>query len=178
MMALSHSSVNRRMSPRTKRSKALALQKIVSGGQTGVDRAALDVALDHDVSCGGWCPRGRLAEDGPIDDRYPLDEAPASEYAERTEWNARDSDGTLVLTIGQPEGGTAFTIHMAKKYRRPCLVIDLTDGGNVKSALEWLEENGIEALNVAGPRGSRDPEVYRLAYDFIQALLHSSLNHS
>ena len=78
------------------------LAKIVSGGQTGVDRAALDVALDLSLPCGGWCPKGRKAEDGPIAAHYPLTETPLDSYPQRTEWNVRDSDGTLVLTRGKP----------------------------------------------------------------------------
>ncbi|MEZ6054758.1 MAG: putative molybdenum carrier protein, partial [Planctomycetaceae bacterium] len=83
---------------------------IVSGGQTGVDRAALDVGLDLDLPCGGWCPRGRKAEDGPIDERYPLKETESAKYDVRTRRNVRDSDGTLVLTVGDPIGGTALTV--------------------------------------------------------------------
>ena len=82
------------------------LTRIVSGGQTGVDRAALDVALELSIPCGGWCPKGRKAEDGALPARYPLKETPSEEYAQRTTWNVRDSDGTLILTHGAPTGGT------------------------------------------------------------------------
>src|SRR5215471_7567840 len=100
--------------------------RIVSGGQTGVDRAALDAALELGVPCGGWCPRGRAAEDGPIDDRYPLHETPSRDVEQRTEWNVRDSDGTLILNRG-PEltGGTLLTQRVAQRDRKPWMVIDL-----------------------------------------------------
>src|SRR4051794_16307480 len=101
------------------------LKKIISGGQTGVDRAALDVALELDLPCGGWCPRGRRSEDGAIPDRYPLSETPSEEYPERTEWNVRDSDGTLILTRGTPDRGTALTQRLANRHRKPLFVVDL-----------------------------------------------------
>src|SRR2546426_6950977 len=102
-------------------------EKVISGGQTGVDRAALDVALELGVPAGGWCPKGRKAEDGSLAPCYPLTETPSEEYWQRTEWNVRDSDGTLVLTRGAPTEGTAYTIEVAKKLGRPCLVLDLRD---------------------------------------------------
>src|SRR5207247_1854205 len=105
------------------------ITRIVSGGQTGVDRAALDVALELGVPCGGWCPQGRRAEDGRIDERYPLRETPWDGYPQRTEWNVRDTDGTLVLTLGKPDRGTALTVRLERSKKKPCLVIDL--GGNV-----------------------------------------------
>src|SRR5947209_13063019 len=93
--------------------------KIVSGGQTGVDRAALDVALELGLPCGGWCPRGRRAEDGPLPARYPLTETSWEGYPQRTRWNVRDSDGTLILTRGQPDRGTALTIKLAQRLGKP-----------------------------------------------------------
>src|SRR5437870_10377236 len=96
------------------------LTKIISGGQTGVDRAALDVALELGLPCGGWCPRGRRAEDGPIPERYPLQEMKSPAYPPRTARNVRDSDGTVILTRGQPDRGTALTIELAERYRKPC----------------------------------------------------------
>ena len=91
-----------------------------------MDRAALDVALELGFPCGGWCPSGRLAEDGPLQEIYPLKETPSKAYAQRTEWNVRDSDGTLVLHRGSLSGGTALTVELTKENNKPCLVIDLT----------------------------------------------------
>jgi hypothetical protein len=100
--------------------------EIVSGCQSGVDRAALDAALEAGVPCGGWCPKGRAAEDGPIDARYPLHETPSSEVQQRTEWNVRDSDGTLILSRGtELTGGTLLTQRLAQQRGKPCLAIDL-----------------------------------------------------
>src|SRR6516162_1127534 len=100
------------------------ISKVVSGGQTGVDRAALDIALELGIPCGGWCPKGRLAEDGTIPNHYPLKETPLPLYPQRTEWNVRNSDGTLVLTTGQTKGGTALTIAIARRQKKPRLIIN------------------------------------------------------
>jgi hypothetical protein len=145
--------------------------RIVSGGQTGVDRAALDVALGLGLPCGGWCPRGRRAEDGPIDSRYPLTETPSDEYAQRTTWNVRDSDGTLVLTRGVPVGGTALTVDVAERLRKPCLVVDLATDSRPEAAREWLVRNAVGVLNVAGPRESGMPGIYADALAFLRAVL-------
>jgi hypothetical protein len=149
----------------------MAIAKVVSGGQTGVDRAALDVALALGVPCGGWCPRGRRAEDGPLDERYPLQETPWDGYPQRTEWNVHDSDGTLVLTRGQPDGGTALTVRLAAARHKPCLVLDLAGDADPATARAWAEANGVAVLNVAGPRESSAPGVYALAADFLRCLL-------
>ncbi|MGH7230493.1 MAG: putative molybdenum carrier protein [Nitrospiraceae bacterium] len=110
------------------------ISKMVSGGQTGVDRAALDVAKALGIGCGGWCPRRRMAEDGIISSKYPLQETPSADYSQRTEWNVRDSDGTLVLTLGEPKSGTAFTIEVAARLAKPCLVLDLDDQPDIAPA--------------------------------------------
>jgi hypothetical protein len=146
------------------------LEKIVSGGQTGVDRAALDAALDAGFPCGGWCPRGRRAEGGPIDPRYPLSETPWDGYPQRTEWNVRDSDGTLVLTHGEPDRGTALTIDLAGKRGKPCLVLDLAGEPDYQQLLAWINANKIKVLNVAGPRESSRPGMYQLARVFLARL--------
>ncbi len=147
------------------------VRKIVSGGQTGVDRAALDAALELGLSCGGWCPKGRRAEDGPIPLHYPLTETPSDDYAQRTEWNVRDSDGTLVLTRGAPTEGTAYTIQVAARLKKPCLVVDL-DGAPPEAAVRtWLKAHRVETLNVAGPRESKAPGIYTEAARFLRALL-------
>jgi hypothetical protein len=128
--------------------------RIVSGGQTGVDRAALDAAMLLGLDTGGWCPRDRRSEDGPIDSRYPLRETPDLAYAQRTEWNVRDSDATLILCRGEPRGGTARTADLARRYGRPLLVVDLDAGAGPGPALDWLHAHAIRVLNVAGPRES------------------------
>jgi hypothetical protein len=145
--------------------------RVISGGQTGVDRAALDAAIALGIETGGWCPLGRLAEDGPIDRRYPLTETPTRDYDGRTLWNVRDSDGTLVLAWGEPTGGTAYTISCARQLRRPCLVVDLRARPEVASVREWIAQNQIGTLNVAGPRASHDPLVYETAHRFLLAAL-------
>lgn len=152
-------------------SQAGLVVKIISGGQTGVDRAALDAALDLGIPVGGWCPRGRLAEDGTIPHRYPLREAPTASYPERTLLNVRDSDGTLVLSWGSPTDGTALTIHLAETMEKPCLVLDLMSAPGQDRAWEWVEAHGIRILNVAGPRASADPNLQGTAYTWLLAFL-------
>lgn len=149
----------------------IRLRKIVSGGQTGVDHAALDAAIAAGVEVGGWCPSGRRAEDRVISKIYPLQETPSSEYAQRTAWNVRDSDGTLVLTRGEPTGGTALTIQEAKQQRKPLLVVDLEALQDVATLSEWLAAQHIKTLNVAGPRESEAPGIYRQTLAFMASLL-------
>ena len=145
--------------------------KIVSGGQTGVDRAALDVALELGVPCGGWCPQGRRAEDGRIDERYPLQETPWDGYPQRTEWNVRDSDGTLILTCGEADRGTALTIELARRKKKPCLVVDVGAEVDVTGIRAWAEANGVGVLNVAGPRESSAPGIHDRAAEVLRRLL-------
>lgn len=147
------------------------ISKIVSGAQTGVDRAALDVALELSVPCGGWCPRGRRAEDGLLPPRYVLQETPLADYAQRTEWNVRDSDGTLILYEGTMSGGTALTADLAARYRKACLAVDLGQEVPVEWVASWLWERGIQVLNVAGPRESQSPGIYERARNFLRVLL-------
>ncbi|MEE2947083.1 MAG: putative molybdenum carrier protein [Verrucomicrobiota bacterium] len=139
------------------------LLKIVSGGQTGADRAALDWALANDVACGGWCPLGRWAEDGVIDARYPLRETPEPNPAQRTEWNIRDSDGTLIVSLAKRLfGGTRLTEDLAKRLAKPHLVLSKTDGDLSKQAetlVRFIAANEIAVLNVAGPRASGEPNL-------------------
>ena len=149
----------------------MEVRKIVSGGQTGVDRAALDVAQELQLERGGWCPRGRLAEDGPIPDAYPLQETATADYAERTELNVRDSEGTLILTVGPPIGGTLYTIECAQQLRKPYYMVDLLQNSGVDDVRQWRTDNQITILNVAGPRQSQSPQGYRLAAQFLRACL-------
>lgn len=139
--------------------------KIISGGQTGADRAALDWALANDLPCGGWCPRGRLAEDGVIPARYPLAETSSAHYLERTEWNVRDSDATVILTLA-PElsHGSLATVVKAAKYHKPTLHLprELLDGDALRAGRflrEFAARHGVQTLNVAGTRASKEPEV-------------------
>ncbi len=145
--------------------------RIISGGQTGVDRAALDVALELHIDCGGFCPRGRWAEDGRLDARYPLRETASTDPAERTQRNATESDATLVLYRGTPAGGTALAIECAEQVDRPVLRVDLTSCPDLEAARRWLRERGGRVLNVAGPRESESPGVYAAAADFLRRLL-------
>ena len=149
----------------------LILSKIISGGQTGVDRAALDVALALGIPCGGWCPKGRLSEDGPISSKYPLREMPSPKYPVRTEKNIRESDGTLVLTWGPVTGGTALTVKLAGKHRKPYLVVDLSRGGNPQEVKNWLRTQDIKTLNVAGPRESKVLGIHDKAVEFLKMIL-------
>jgi hypothetical protein len=144
--------------------------KVVSGGQTGVDRAALDAARTAGLPHGGWCPRGRLAEDGPIDPGYPVVETPSADYAQRTEWNVRDSDATLVVARGRPTGGTALTVTLARRHGKPLLVVDLSRDPSPDEVALWIEGRAIGTLNVAGPRESQRPGIGKEAQGFLEVL--------
>ncbi|MEE8350389.1 MAG: putative molybdenum carrier protein [Acidobacteriota bacterium] len=149
------------------------ISKLVSGGQTGVDRAALDTALELAFSCGGWCPKGRRAEDGPLDEIYPLQETPSARYPQRTEWNVRDSDGTLVLYRQTLTGGSAYTVELAKRYDRPCLVLDLSTNPTRETILNWVNQHQIHVLNVAGSRENGNPGIYEQGRQLLRAVLSS-----
>jgi hypothetical protein len=144
---------------------------IVSGGQTGVDRAALDVAMERGMPCGGWCPAGRQAEDGPIDPRYPLRETPSADPAERTEWNVRDSDGTLLLVTAAQSAGTELTHDVARRLGRPVFEAHLDAPADPDAFRRWLQIHNIRTLNVAGPRESESPGVYEAARAWLRAVL-------
>jgi hypothetical protein len=148
-----------------------SIERIVSGGQTGVDRAALDAAIQLGIAHWGWCPRGRIAEDGPIPGHYQLEEAESSVHAERTELNVRDSDASLILSEGTPEGGTALTVELARRRGRPYLIVDMRKDVDVDAAREWLRNGAIRVLNVAGPRESRCPGIYARARDVLKRIL-------
>lgn len=172
--------------------------KIISGGQTGVDRAALDAALATGLPTGGWCPLGRLAEDGTIPNHYPLTEAPSPEPAVRTEMNVIHSDGTLIITPAYAlTEGTLYTLQMTIKHQRPCLLTLIKENNTptaipttsnltvirathqqmltptkkiTRKVIDWLRENNIHTLNVAGPRESKVPGIYRVAISFLSTL--------
>ncbi|HNP60476.1 MAG TPA: putative molybdenum carrier protein [Nitrospirales bacterium] len=140
------------------------VSRIVSGGQTGADRAALDVALHLGIDCGGWVPNGRMAEDGVIPARYPnLVETKFDDPSIRTEYNVRDSDATLLITRGAPAGGSAFTVEVAMRLGKPVLHVDLLRESVeqiVPRVCQWLQDLHPVILNVAGPRASEDREIY------------------
>lgn len=134
--------------------------KIVSGGQTGVDRAALDFAIAHGIPHGGWCPRGRLAEDGAIASHYELRETPDTEYAQRTEWNVRDSDGTVIFSVSRElTGGSKLTAELAAHHGKPCLHLSKEKHGATAATKlrDFICKYGIRTLNVAGLRLSTEP---------------------
>ena len=145
--------------------------EVVSGGQTGVDRAALDAALGLGLKVGGWCPEGRRAEDGPIAARYPLRDTPTADYAQRTEWNVRDSDATLILYRGELTGGSARTAGHAREWGRPLLALDLVAHPDPAVAADWARRHGVRVLNVAGPRESGAPGIYAEARAWLDACL-------
>ena len=149
----------------------MIFEKIVSGGQTGVDRAALDVALELGLPCGGWCPKGRRAEDGRIPERYPMEEASSSDYRVRTGLNVQDSDGTLILAWGRLAGGTLLTLKLARRLHKPYFVVDLVHGGEATSVQEWGRANQIGILNVAGPREGEAPGIHARASSFLRQVL-------
>lgn len=144
--------------------------KLVSGGQTGADRAALDVAIRHGIPHGGWCPRGRRAEDGLIAHQYQLTETPSDDYIQRTEWNVRDSDGTVVFTLS-PEvtGGSLATVEFAHRHGKPCLHIARDRDADAVTRLNtFVSDHGIRTLNVAGSRESKEPGLHNWVMGVLQ----------
>jgi predicted Rossmann-fold nucleotide-binding protein len=152
----------------------LAALTIVSGGQTGVDRAALDVAIELGLQHGGWVPKGRAAEDGPIPARYRVTETESRAYDERTKLNVRDSDGTLIVARGPLTGGTALTLDHVRVLGKPVLVIDIAETSIDNAAQmirEWIDGYKVERLNFAGPRASQDPTIYAQAHAVLSKAL-------
>ncbi len=147
---------------------------VISGGQTGVDRAALDVALTLGVPCGGWCPEGRQAEDGPLSPHYPLRVLPGADYQARTRRNVIDSDGTLIIYFEELEGGTALTAKFCLELHKPCKLIDGAEIAPLQAAeaiRRFVRRHGIESLNVAGPRASKAPRAYAYTREVLTKLL-------
>ncbi|HEV8291845.1 MAG TPA: putative molybdenum carrier protein [Tepidisphaeraceae bacterium] len=148
--------------------------KIISGGQSGADRAALDAALEAGIPCDGWCPADRAAEDGPIDPRYPLTPAPGAGYRERTRLNVRDSDGTVIFTLGELRGGSLGTVEDCQALKKPYLVIDgkETEAQEARQLLgQFIGEGAIRVLNVAGPRASDAPGIFDYVREVLAPLL-------
>ena len=166
--------------------KRFPVSKVISGGQTGADRAALDAAMEAGVPHGGWCPRGRRAEDGRIPRKYRLKETMSSFYQDRTRKNVRDSDATLVFFCGRrPEGGSKLTVEYAEKIGRPCYVAHIKHDDIAAHVLGWLQNDGFiicrsdkcmripknPVLNVAGPRESECPGIYKKVRDIMETIL-------
>ena len=146
------------------------VEKIISGGQTGADRAALDWAIEHGISHGGWCPKGRRAEDGKIPETYCLEETPRYAYRQRTTWNIRDADATLILTMtGDLTGGTRFTCEHVKLVGKPHLHV--IPGSDWQARVrEFCDKYHIRVLNVAGPRSSSAPGIERFVYEVLNQI--------
>lgn len=145
-------------------------QRIISGGQTGVDRAALDWARNHNISHGGWCPKGRVAADGPLPRMYQLTETESTGYRQRTKLNVRDSDATLILFMGELSGGSVLTQRFVEKLNKPHLVASLDSDELQKIAtnvIEWLKQNKFATLNIAGPSEVRCPGIYQRAINML-----------
>jgi len=149
----------------------MPLEKIISGGQTGVDRAGLDAGLALGFSLGGWCPKGRRAEDGPISLHYPLKETSSGDYRQRTEENVLLGDATLILNRGALQGGTALTLEFTTTHQKPCRVIDLNQKFLFDDLVQWIEGNNISVLNIAGPRESKEAGIYEQAKNFLTEFL-------
>lgn len=150
------------------------IEKIISGGQTGADQAALDAAITLGIPHGGWIPKGRITENGPLPDKYDLIEMPTVSYPERTKKNIREADGTLILSYGRLTGGSEYTREWALKYSKPMLHIDLftiTPFDATVMINDWIVEHDIKVMNVAGPRASKDSKIYQSTLDIIESVL-------
>lgn len=143
----------------------------MSGGQTGVDRAALDFALSNGLACMGWCTNGRLAEDGFINPRYPLHQTNSNHALVRTELNVVDSDATLIVYINDMDTGTSATKDFAFEYRKPLFVWKIGTNSNVLQFKKWLIKNDVKTLNIAGPRASCAADIYGETLDLLDILL-------
>lgn len=149
--------------------------EIISGGQTGADRAGLDVAIARGLSHGGWCPKGRKAEDGPLPARYCLTETPSASYLVRTERNAAESDATVIFTVGSLTGGSKRTAEFAKRHGRPFLHLPLAPGREAMAAeklADFIRMHRVASLNVAGSRESKAPGIHTLACSVLDITLN------
>ncbi|MFA6038097.1 MAG: putative molybdenum carrier protein [Legionellales bacterium] len=154
------------------------IEKIISGGQTGVDRAALDIAIDLSIPHGGWCPKDRLSETGPIPNHYALQETASKDYSERTKLNIRDSDGTLVVVPTFPlqvTDGTVLTLQELQEKNKPFFIVDISQGFDLDQFNSWIKQNNIKILNVAGPRESQSPGMYEKSKELLPGLLVDAL---
>ncbi|MFY8042654.1 MAG: putative molybdenum carrier protein [Rhodoferax sp.] len=147
-------------------------QLILAGGQTGVDRAALDWAITMNITHGGWCPRGRTAQDGPLPERYKLRETEATGYSQRTRMNVRDGDATLIIHLSPLAGETQLTLRFANEMNKPVRMVDLSKDWLSQSiqVQTWWTGLGLKSLNMAGPSEDRVPGIYALTMEFLQQL--------
>ena len=148
--------------------------KVISGGQTGTDRAGLDVAIELGIPHGGWIPKGRKTEEGPLPAKYDLKEMGTTSYPKRTEKNILDSDGTVIFTFGKLTGGSELTCKLAKQHGYPCLHVDLNKvsvGEGAELVRPWIEKHKIKILNVAGSRASKAPTIYDFAKQILKAAI-------
>lgn len=151
----------------------MLIKKIISGGQAGVDRAALDFAIKNHIPHGGWVPKGRIAEDGIIPEKYDVHETPSKDHKRRTELNVAHSDGTLIISYGELTGRSVLTQSFAEKHKKPCLSINLNSKPAPQASIDitrWIKQYKIEILNIAGPRASRDPDVYDATMEVLKAV--------
>lgn len=158
--------------------KKTMLTKIVSGGQTGADQAALDTAIKLEITHGGWIPKGRLTEEGTLPAHYNLQEMQTDDYAKRTEQNVIDSDGTLIISHGKLKGGSELTLRLARKHCKPYLHVDMegmSKAYSVRLVKTWIVDNGIRVLNVAGSRASSDDKIYQATVSLLEAALSHNL---
>jgi len=144
--------------------------KIISGGQTGVDRAALDFALNKSIDCGGFCPKGRKAEDGKISKKYPLIETESDSYDERTRRNIENSDGTIIIYTNKIDAGTEVAFNLCNQIGKPVILVKSDDEETIRIIQTWMEINKIKSLNIAGPRESNEPGVYQFTKDLLTNL--------
>ncbi|MFC1579495.1 YpsA SLOG family protein [Thermodesulfobacteriota bacterium] len=154
------------------------IEKIISGGHTGADTAALDVAIELGIPFGGWIPKGRRAEEGPKPNKYKLHEMPTDSNPKSTEQNVIDSDGTLIVSHGKLTGGSAYSLKMAREHNRPCLHIDLNQTRAFIASAKinnWIYQHEVEVLYVAGPRASKDPAIYESTVKLLKAVFFMDL---
>ena len=182
-MAISTATIKPRIPGRRLRSmqECQIFSKIISGGQTGTDQGALDAALELNHPCGGWCPKGRQSETGPIPKKYPLKVHNSAGYRARTETSAHESDGTLIFTHGKPIGGTKLTIDLFHKYKKPVFIVDFHSDPVHKiteQAFHWGLQNKIHTLNVAGPKEKSFPKTQKKVKAIILEILKFTINYT
>lgn len=154
------------------------IKKIISGGQTGADRAALDTAIKFNIDHGGWLPLGRCAEDGVLNDNYQMQEMPTDSYPKRTEQNVKESHATLIITRGPLTGGSLLTKKLAASHKKPCAHINLMNMDEFEAAVvlnSFIKDYGVEVLNVAGPRASSDPGIYRDVKAILETMIYMQI---